>query len=899
MIRNTKTSRSLALMATVSAIGLLGVAGSARASQTIDNATVTVPGTFASPLVVNNGLFVGVNGTGTLDINNGGVVSTTNCASAQLGQFAGSSGTILIHDPGSHFDNATCGIFVGMAGNGTLTISNGGVLDTHGGSQVGQGVNSVSVATVTGAGSQWNLSALAIGLSGHGTVNVLAGGALTQTACGAVDVGSNNNSVGVINVGGAGSHWANGGCVFHLGDSGSGALNVTAGGVVDGVAGIEVANTQGAGSGSLTISGANSKVTSTGAVDIGEFNVGTLAISGGGVLTDTQGNLGDLNGSSGSATVDGVGSLWTNTSSLGVGRNGAGALSITNGAVVTANSGFTSGSTTGAVTVSGAGSKLTVATSLSLGDRGTSTVSINNGGVVSDASGVAGVNTNAIANITIDGAGSAWNNSTTLDLGNGFNSAVNLVVQNSGQLSDNSAVLEAGNVTVNGPSSVWTNTTTLRVGGSGAGILTINGLANVTAPGGTTLGAGSSSSGVISIGGAVGQAATSPGTLQTPTVVLGAGNGAQGTLNFNHVSVNYLFAPLISGPGKVNVTSGLTIFSADNTYTGLTTIAPGATLQLGNAGATGSIAGNVTDNGTLIFIRSNALSYGGAIGHAAAERQWRPDPRRHAEYHQRRRLRRGPLPADRLHRQPHRQHADPGRPAQWRAGQQPDDPDVGGPPGQPAVRRRRGRHPVLERNHRDARRLSGRRNRNLEAGPEQLDGCGRRQQRPLGRHDRHLRWNRRRRDGGQQRRPGIGADPAVRGKWLHGQWRRADPQRRQHADDPGRRRHSRRSELHRDCKLGDPGVELHKDRPGHPGADSGQYLQRHHLVLRRLGIRQRRREPRSSWQRLALRHQRRPAHHVQFREQPAGPDGGTWRDSHHRRHNADAWRRDHRQRVSD
>ena len=40
-----------------------------------------------------------------------------------------------------------------------------------------------------------------------------------------------------------------------------------------------------------------------------------------------------------------------------------------------------------------------------------------------------------------------------------------------------------------------------------------------------------------------------------------------------------------------------------NTYTGGTTISAG-TLQIGNGGTTGSIAGNVTDNGTLVFNRS-------------------------------------------------------------------------------------------------------------------------------------------------------------------------------------------------------------------------------------------------------------------------------------------------------
>src|SRR3546814_9074240 len=53
---------------------------------------------------------------------------------------------------------------------------------------------------------------------------------------------------------------------------------------------------------------------------------------------------------------------------------------------------------------------------------------------------------------------------------------------------------------------------------------------------------------------------------------------------------------LISGIGSVNkLGAGTVIFSADNSYTGITTIAAGV-LQLGGGGTTGSIAGNVVNN---------------------------------------------------------------------------------------------------------------------------------------------------------------------------------------------------------------------------------------------------------------------------------------------------------------
>ena len=53
----------------------------------------------------------------------------------------------------------------------------------------------------------------------------------------------------------------------------------------------------------------------------------------------------------------------------------------------------------------------------------------------------------------------------------------------------------------------------------------------------------------------------------------------------------------VSGTGSLTQAgTGTPTLTGDNTYTGGTTISAG-TLQLGNGGTTGSLAGNIVDNG--------------------------------------------------------------------------------------------------------------------------------------------------------------------------------------------------------------------------------------------------------------------------------------------------------------
>jgi autotransporter-associated beta strand protein len=78
------------------------------------------------------------------------------------------------------------------------------------------------------------------------------------------------------------------------------------------------------------------------------------------------------------------------------------------------------------------------------------------------------------------------------------------------------------------------------------------------------------------------------------------------TLTISNGSTAY--AGIIQGTGGLTVTGGTQILSGANTYTGPTTISAG-TLQIGNAGATGSVTGDIVDNAALVFNRTGTLTY--------------------------------------------------------------------------------------------------------------------------------------------------------------------------------------------------------------------------------------------------------------------------------------------------
>ena len=103
---------------------------------------------------------------------------------------------------------------------------------------------------------------------------------------------------------------------------------------------------------------------------------------------------------------------------------------------------------------------------------------------------------------------------------------------------------------------------------------------------------------------------TTNGDIATSSVITN-----DGSLVYNRTGSSFSYANVISGSGSlVKDGTGTQIVSGSNTYSGGTTI-NGGTLQVGSGGTTGKLGtGAITNNGTLVFNRTNAVVQGTDFG---------------------------------------------------------------------------------------------------------------------------------------------------------------------------------------------------------------------------------------------------------------------------------------------
>ncbi|TWT11624.1 autotransporter-associated beta strand repeat-containing protein [Reyranella sp. CPCC 100927] len=563
---NGGTLQNTAAFTTMRAITLNAAGGTFQTDTDLEiggditgDGGLTKTGTATLTLTGNN------NFDGPTIINAGTLLAATSTALSPLSAITVNAGAALEVLDG--------GIFAGagsLAGDGLVVIGTGSILVV--------GLNDQSTTfsgSINGNGSFEKEGAGTLTLTGTSSI-----GGILSVCCGTLDINGGSFTAGLT-------------------DIGFGTLAITNGGRLQTGDLLNSAN--------LLITGPGSVATASGDTVIGAFDIATATISNGGRLE----SLGDaFIGMASTITVTGTGSAWTIAGGLGIGDpfGGPGALTVADGAVVTV---------TGPTIIDASGI-------LFLGD-GALAGSIVTPLIINDGQIVANFTDTLVLAVPIDGGGALFqtgagtliltgDNTYTggtsitagrLQLGNGGTTG-SIVgdVANDAILAFNrsDAVTFAG--VISGTGSVEHN---------GTGTTTLTG-AN-TYSGGTVLNAGTLSvSADTNLGSASGGLTFNSGTLQNTAAFVTARNvtlnAAGGTFQ---TDADLTVGGVISGTGGLTKTGTATlILTGNNTYAGTTTITAG-TLQLGNGGTTGSIAGDVVNNAVLAFNRSDTLIVGGAI----------------------------------------------------------------------------------------------------------------------------------------------------------------------------------------------------------------------------------------------------------------------------------------------
>jgi T5SS/PEP-CTERM-associated repeat protein len=337
----------------------------------------------AAGVVVDTGGALNLAGTftigkqlpGSLTIQNGGDVTSTT---GVLGESGNGNGLVTVTGAGSTWHN-TGSVYVGGqaavdGGNGTLSITNQGLVDIDGALKLWPGGNVV----LDGGTLKLLISSIEF-----------AGGSFTWTSGTFHTYGLAVDPSGLfgdsLSVGAAKVLKTDGEMI--VGDVGTGSLNISGGGHVQtGVATGSVGEARiGRGTlshGTVVVSGGD--WTEQGEIILADRGVGSLEINNGGVFC-ADANIGRSPGSNGEALVTGASSRWRvslgGTAHLIVGGGGSGIVNVASGAEVFADQMFIAlgPESNGTVNVDGPGSELVVDKQLEIGVQGVGSLAVTNG----------------------------------------------------------------------------------------------------------------------------------------------------------------------------------------------------------------------------------------------------------------------------------------------------------------------------------------------------------------------------------------------------------------------------------------------------------------------------------------------------------------------------------------
>lgn len=567
---------------------------------------------------------IGSYGTGSLNITDKGYV--TSSIVAILGYQAGSNGQVVV-EKGSEWliknNDSSIEFQIGNQGTGEATIREGGLITAEN-TIIGGDATGIGTLNVQDQDSVITVRRLYNGYFGNGTVNISNNGLINNKEYSLVGVQAGSH--GVVNVTDKG-HWNFLGTgeafrYIYIGDAGDGELNVSSEGKVD--SGIITAGMKETGTGNITVKDKNSVITNLG-TNLGYDGHGEMNISNEGLVVSNGGSsLGYGETGVGKVSIT-TGGMWEVNKNVytTIGVAGVGNLNISNGGkFVSQNITFLGDKASGIGTLN-----LMDATSsfdtvgINVGNFGSGIVNVSNGATLNSTGyGFIGGNASGkgIVNISTD---SLWNlktsstNAQLLQVGVLGTGELNITTGGIVKARDTQIALNdksKGDVRVDGQNSLL-ETFNMNVGTSGTGTLTLTNNGTLNVEGGEVyLGLFEPAVGTLNIGAAHGEVAADAGFITNATKVeFGLGEGVFVFNHTNNSDAGYQVDMLITGDdkdGKVMHDAGHTVFNAGNTYSGKTLVNDGLlTIASHTAdGVTGMGSSEVTiaSPGTLDILAS-------------------------------------------------------------------------------------------------------------------------------------------------------------------------------------------------------------------------------------------------------------------------------------------------------